>query len=290
MDAFELLVDARVELGESPIWDHRTQRVVWVDIVSGTVFEFDPLTRSNSVLYTASTNVGCVGLHTDGLVVAAGLQLLLLRKDGSVVVLAEVLGEFADHAFNDGAVDQQGRMLSGTVSITEASPTGRLLRLEHDGSVSVLIAGLTISNGIDWSNDGTTMYFVDSPNRLLEAFSYSDTLTDRRTIAAFDGPQVPDGLCVDAEDCIWVAFFNGGCIRRFGPDGKMLREIELPVSQVTSCCFGGPELETMFISTASERFTQQQRATEPTAGGLFHINPQVRGRIAHVCSTNPRGQ
>ena len=112
MDAFELLVDARVELGESPIWDHRTQRVVWVDIVSGTVFEFDPLTRSNSVLYTAFTNVGCVGLHTDGLVVAAGLQLLLLRKDGSVVVLVEVLGEFANHAFNDGAVDQQGRMLS----------------------------------------------------------------------------------------------------------------------------------------------------------------------------------
>ena len=288
MSVAELKVDARAELGEGPVWDDRTNTVVWVDIPTGQVHRYDPLDGHDEVIYQALTNVGCVALHQDGLLIAAGLQLLVVRDNGSVVDLAEVRDALPGHTFNDGAVDPQGRMVVGTVGPTEDTPTGRLYRLEHDGCTSVLLDGLMISNGLDWSIDNSTMYFIDSPQRLVQFFDYGDALTNRQAYVACAPPGVPDGLCIDAEGCAWIAMYGAGCVVRFDPTGNQLATIELPVSQVTSCCFGGTDLDLLYISTASENFTSEQRQSEPYAGGLFLAAPNVRGRTARRCLTSLR--
>jgi sugar lactone lactonase YvrE len=281
----ELIVDARCELGEAPLWDHRQQAVVWVDILSGELHSWSPATQRHQVLYRADEPVGTVALHHHGYLLATGTALILWRRDGSTRRLATVAGELPGHRFNDGAVDPQGRFLAGTVGPTEDTPTGRLHRLEHDGTTTVLLDGLTLSNGIDFTADGRTMYLVDSPTRSVQVFAYGDTLTRRGPLAVTEGPELPDGMCVDADEHLWVAYFEGRRLVRYTPDGDVDLVVELPVSQVTSCCFGGAGLDTLYISTARENFSAQRRLAEPTAGGLFRAHTGHRGRLAAVCST-----
>ncbi len=284
-DRAELIVDARCELGEAPLWDHRQETVVWVDILSGELHRWSPATRRHEVVYRADQPVGTVALHEDGYLLATGTSVIVWRPDGSTRRLAEVAGELPEHRFNDGAVDPQGRFLAGTVGPTEDTPTGRLHRLEHDGTTTVLLDGLTLSNGIDFTADGRTMYLVDSPTRSVQVFDYGDTLTRRGLLAATDGPALPDGMCVDVEEHLWVAYFEGRRLVRYTPDGDVDLVVELPVSQVTSCCFGDAGLDTLYVSTARENFSAQRRLAEPAAGGLFRVRTGHRGRLSPVCST-----
>ena len=279
----ELVVDARCELGEAPLWDHRHDVVVWVDILAGELHRWSPGTQHHEIVYRAAEPVGTVALHEHGYLLAAGTSLLVWRPDGSVERLATVDGEQPGHRFNDGAVDPRGRFLAGTVGPTEDTPTGRLHRLEHDGTTTVLLDGLTLSNGIDFSADGATMYLVDSPTLSVQVFDYGDTLTHRGSLAVTDGPDLPDGLCVDADEHLWVAYFEGHRLVRHTPDGEVDLVVELPVSQVTSCCFGDPALDTLYVSTARENFSSERRSAEPTAGGLFRVRTGHRGRRSRVC-------
>jgi sugar lactone lactonase YvrE len=281
----ELIVDARCELGEAPLWDHRQETVVWVDILSGELHSWSPAAPRHEVLYRADGPVGTVALHEDGYLLAVGTSLVVRRPDGSVRRLAAVTGELPEHRFNDGAVDPQGRFLAGTVGPTEDTPTGRLHRLEHDGTTTVLLDGLTLSNGIDFTADGRTMYLIDSPTRSVQVFDYGDTLRGRGPLAVTEGPELPDGMCVDADDHLWVAYFEGHRLVRYTPAGDVDLVVELPVSQVTSCCFGDAGLDTLYISTARENFSAQRRLAEPTAGGLFGARTGHRGRPSPVCST-----
>ncbi len=282
----ELIVDARCELGEAPLWDHRHEVVVWVDILSGELHSWSPTRQTHQLLYRADEPVGTIALHVDGYLLAIGQSLVVRRHDGTVRRLATVAGELPGHRFNDGAVDSQGRFLAGTVGPTEDTPTGRLHRLEHDGTTTVLLDGLTLSNGIDFTDDGHTMYLIDSPTRSVQAFAYGDTLTRLDFLAATDGDELPDGLCLDADEHLWVAYFEGRRLVRYTPGGRIDHVVELPVSQVTSCCFGDTTLDTLYISTARENFSAQRRVAEPTAGGLFRARTGHRGRRSPICSTN----
>lgn len=281
----ELIVDARCELGEAPLWDHRHEVVVWVDILSGELHSWSPTRQTHQLLYRADEPVGTVALHKDGYLLAIGQSLVVRRHDGTIRRLATVAGELPDHRFNDGAVDPRGRFLAGTVGPTEDTPTGRLHRLEHDGTTTVLLDGLTLSNGIDFTADGHTMYLIDSPTRSVQRFAYGDTLTRLDSLAATDGDALPDGLCLDADEHLWVAYFEGRRLVRYTPSGRIDHVIELPVSQVTSCCFGDATLDTLYISTARENFSVQRRVAEPTAGGLFRARTGHRGRPSPICST-----
>jgi sugar lactone lactonase YvrE len=283
----ELVVDARCELGEAPLWDHRDEVVVWVDILPGELHRWSPATGRHELLYRAEEPVGTVALHEDGYLLATGTSLIVWRHDGSIERLAAVAGEKPEHRFNDGAVDPQGRFLAGTVGPTEDTPTGRLHRLEHDGTTTVLLDGLTLSNGIDFTADGRTMYLVDSPTLSVQVFDYGDTLTRRGSLTVTEGPELPDGICVDVDDHVWVAYFEGGRAVRHTPDGGIDLTVDLPVSQVTSCCFGGPALDTLYVSTAREKFSPERRNEEPTAGGLFRVKTGHRGRRSRVCPIGP---
>jgi sugar lactone lactonase YvrE len=176
----------------------------------------------------------------------------------------------------ESACDPQGRFWAGTMAYDEAPGAGVLYRLELDGSCTTVLTGLTISNGIGWSPDGATMYLADSGTGLVEAFDFDGAtgdLSQRRTLVRIQQPgAVPDGLTVDQEGGIWVALWGGGAVQRYGPDGALLAMLRLPVDQPTSCAFGGPELATLFVTSARAGLDEAALDRQPHAGHLFRFD------------------
>jgi sugar lactone lactonase YvrE len=179
--------------------------------------------------------------------------------------------------FNDAAVDPAGRVWVGSMDIKEKEPLGTLYRLDSGGTLTPVVKGTTVSNGIGWSPDGSRMYYNDSPMRRVEMFDYDQATGEafeRRMFADLsraDG--FPDGLTVDADGHVWVAMFAGGTLRRFTPAGRQDAVLPLPVSQPTSCAFGGPGMADLFVTTAYRDLTEAQRAAEPLAGRLLRLHP-----------------
>jgi sugar lactone lactonase YvrE len=176
---------------------------------------------------------------------------------------------------NDGACDPQGRFWAGTMAYDESPGAGSLYRLGVDGSCAAVLTGLTISNGIDWSPDGGTMYLSDSGDRRIDAFRFegsTGSIGDRRTFVQLDREEgAPDGLTVDAEGALWVALWDGGAVNRYGPDGALLATIELPVQRPTSCAFGGPDNSILFITTARAGLGEITLAKQAAAGAVLAI-------------------
>jgi sugar lactone lactonase YvrE len=179
--------------------------------------------------------------------------------------------------FNDAGVDPAGRVWVGSMHTGETEPLGELYRLDAGGVLTTVVKGVTVSNGLGWSPDGARMYYADSPMRRVDMFDYhpaSGEALDRRVFAdlsAFDG--VPDGLTVDADGCVWVAIWGGGVLRRFAPDGTQDMVLQVPVSQPTSCAFGGPGMSELYVTTASIGLSESERKAQPLAGRLLRLRP-----------------
>lgn len=280
----ELVQDARATIGEGPIWDERTGRLHWVDIPAGLVHRFSPADGSDLVLDIGQP-VGSVGLGALGglvLSIRDGFGLLAAGTD-HVERVVEVEKEIEGNRMNDGRCDSLGRFWAGTMAWDHSPGAGALYRLEQEGTslaATKVLGGLTVANGIDWSPEGGTMYYIDSPTQRIDAFEFdaaSGTIANRRpfaTIAAADG--LPDGLVVDADGAVWVALFGAGKIRRYLPTAGIDREIVLPVSLVTSLAFGGPDLADLFVTTARHRLAPD--AHEAHAGSVFACRPGPTGR------------
>jgi sugar lactone lactonase YvrE len=208
-------------------------------------------------------------------VLAAGQGFLFLDEDGSIRELAQPEAGRADVRMNDGACDPQGRFWAGTMAYDESPGAGTLYRLELDGSCTTMLTGLTIANGIGWSPDGLTMYLNDSGTGRVEAFRFEGStgaISGRRTLVQGDRPGVvPDGLTVDAEGGIWVAWWGGANVDRYAPDGSLLASVRLPVERPTSCAFGGRELATLFVTSARAGLDDDARARQPDSGRVFSI-------------------
>ena len=260
-------------LGEGPVWHDGVLR--WVDIRSGTVHAADEAgTRLDDVV--AGAPVSFAWPRRDG-------GLLLGRRDGLYVTTATgdaplvALPLRADDArLNDGKADPAGHFVAGTMSDTFVPGRGDLFRVSSQGDVSLLVTGVTISNGLAWSPDGTTLYYVDSATRRLDAMAYdvaTGAVGPRRPVVAFperDGS--PDGITVDAEGCVWVAFWGGGAVRRYDPAGALTDEVRVPTAGVTSCCFGGAGMSLLFVTTAREPCPD-----DPAAGHVYVTRPDVPG-------------
>ena len=279
--AVELLVDARAMLGEGPVWDARIGRIAWVDIMARRLHLTAPDGETRTIDLPGP--VSCVVPRTSGGWLAALADgFWAVAADGSSERLVDVQSDRLDLRFNDGKCDPQGRFWAGTMALDHRPGAGALYRLDPDLTVHRMMEATTISNGLDWSVDGRTMYYVDTPTRRIDTFSFdpaSGAIADRQlfvTIDPADGS--PDGLTVDAEGGVWVALWDGSRVRRYLPDGTIEREIRLPVSEVTCPVFGGPDLDELYITTAWELLTEAQHALEPLAGGLFRTRPGVRGR------------
>jgi len=285
----ELVLDARAELAEGPLWDDERHVLWWVDISAGRVHRFDPATGSDSVIEIGRP-VGCVALRDDGaLVVAAPEALLTLNPEtGATDALARFEPEPVALRCNDGKCDPHGRFWIDRLALDRAPGASSLVRFAGSRFETVL-RGLTIPNGLGWSADGKRMYFVDSPRRVVSVFDFDETtgaLAHGRPFARVDeslglpASAVPDGLTVDEDDGVWVAVWGGGCVLRFAPDGSLLARIDVPVTRASSCAFGGADLADLFITTAWEDATPDELAAEPAAGGIYRARPGVRGRSA----------
>lgn len=267
-----LVWDARATLGEGPLWDDRAQVLHWVDVEGHRLHTFEPATGARTSTPVAGRLSSVALRNAGGLLVAHDRDVSMLDGD-ALVPFAPSLSPAAPT--NDGAVDPRGRYLVGTNGDGAA-----LYRVDPDGTVARLLDGVRISNGIDWSDDGETMYYVDSLAHSVDVFDYdldAGTISNRRTLAAVDESLgVPDGLTVDEEGAVWVAIWGGSCVRRYSPAGELLHELHVPVRQPSSCVFGGDDFATLYVTSAREGLTDP----EPAAGGLFAFDVGVRGRPA----------
>lgn len=282
----DLAFNARAQLGEGPLWDDRRQRLLFVDIMRGHLHEFDPVTGADRLL-EFPWPVGAVALcgNGDWVIAAANGFHRVNPETGAVQLLAAVEADRPGNRMNDGYVDAAGRFWAGTMSMSETPGEGTLYRLGTDGKVAPMVPGVTISNGIDWSLDNRTAYYVDTATGRIDTFDFdlaTGALANRRPFVAIpEGEGHPDGLIVDAEGFVWLCLWMGWAVRRYAPDGTLDRVIELPAARVTKCAFGGANLDEMFITTAWIGVTDQERAGQPLAGGLFRCRPGVKGKRAN---------
>lgn len=260
----------------------------WVDILGKSMHFFDPRSGEDTVRQVDRVVGAAVPRRDSGLMLAVDDGFATFDLDsGEVTVVAAVEEHDPITRMNDGRCDPHGRFWAGTMAYEALKHPGRgsLYCLEPDGSVRKTLGDVSISNGIDWSPDGRTMYYIDTLRFAVEAFEFdpdAGELGERRTVvnigSAGEDLVGPDGLTVDAEGGLWVAVYGGSSVRRYAPDGELDMVVELPVTDVTSCAFGGPDLSDLYITSASHWLSPAARATQPLAGGLFHCRPGVKGR------------
>jgi sugar lactone lactonase YvrE len=290
----ELVLDQKCVLGEGPWWDGSAGTLWWIDGIEehgigNMLFRYDPKTGINQSV-AIKKHLGCAIPTTDGRILLAlqdGLWLFDWEKR-SFSDLCDLEREITNNRINDGKADSKGRLWVGSMSMTanqetEFEITGSFYRFSMDDGVVKQFGGVGISNGIAWNADETQMYYIDSTTHAVFAFDFDSetgTLSNRRVAISIDPTEgIPDGMTIDAEDMIWVAHFGGGKVSRFNPvTQKRLAEILLPCDEVTSCCFGGEALDTLYITTASIGLSPALRAAQPLAGGLFAARPGVCGR------------
>jgi sugar lactone lactonase YvrE len=278
----ECVLEARAALGESPVWCSQEKVLYWVDIKRPTINCFDPACGTCRT-WPVGEEIGSMGLcQRGGAVIAlrSGFAFVNLETGDSTMIHNPIAGT-SDMRFNDGRCDRRGRFWAGTLHEKRQEGTAALYRLDPDGTCHKMLDGITVANGLAWSPDNRTMYFADSHVRTIFSFEFDpDTgaIDSRRVFAELPpGAGVPDGATVDREGFLWSANFDGGCITRYAPDGCVDRVIRMPVERPTSCAFGGAELSTLYVTSASSGLGAEQLSHSPFAGGIFALDPGVKG-------------
>jgi sugar lactone lactonase YvrE len=281
----EIIADEACRCGEGPIWHAAEKRLYWQDSTTGRLFRYDPASQSHEQVLKTDY-IGATTVQADGsmLVFGSGCGVWRLR-DGQLTVLCEPMP--GESRFNDVAADPAGRVFAGSMPIDAPDNTGtpgkhkrlgRLYLFDTDLSCRVVEEDLGCANGIGFSPDHNTMYYVDSLAHAIHAYTYdigTGDITGRRTFAPIDAPPLPDGLTVDAQGCVWLALWDGGCVRRYSPDGELMQTVTLPTPLTTSLMFGGEALDELFVTSAGgdNKDTKGQ-----DAGALFRLRPGVTGR------------
>lgn len=273
----ELVVDARAKLGEGPVWDDREQVLWWLDIVSSVLHRYDPDTEDTSLqLQEPVTAVvprsagGLMGTVADGFAT-------IDTETGRLNRVAACSTGSQPMRMNDGKCDPQGRFWAGTMTF-DFTPGASLYRLDPGGNVTTVLEDVKLSNGLGWSPDDKTMYYIDTMTHGIDAFDFapeSGEISNRRRLVTIDEAEgLPDGMTVDTEGFLWVALFDGFAVRRYTPDGEIDGDVRLPVGQVTCPAFGGADLGDLYVTTAAEGIRQDDT---PGAGGLYRFRPGVKG-------------
>jgi sugar lactone lactonase YvrE len=272
------------QLGEAARWDARRNELLHVDILAGCVHRHGVENDGSLVAvrsYRVPGTVSAVAPIQDdeGWLLAAGRGFAHLSPDGSVRALAEAAP--AGTRMNDGACDPHGRFWAGTLADDHRPGGGALYRLDARGETELVLDDLTISNGLGWSPDGRTMYLADSGLHSVRAFAFDaerGTISGGRVlIDVAEEIGAPDGLAVDADGDLWVAIFGGGRVRRYAPDGALRQELFLPARETTSCAFAGPGLSRLYVTTATENWSDEERRAEPGAGLVYRLDTDATG-------------
>jgi sugar lactone lactonase YvrE len=281
----EVFADLHADVGEAPHWDERTQTLLFVDLTAGVVFRYDQ----------SGVKVGafCVGQEVGAVVPRRSGGLVLAVRDGIAVasetgegfeLTAPVERDTPGNRMNDAKCDPAGRLLAGTTAFDFSPHSAALYSIEPDWSVEQIVRDITQSNGIAWSPSGSRMYFIDSATQGVDVFDYdvgTGSAGNRRRLLAIERAQgTPDGMTSDNGGNLWVACFGGAAVRCYSPAGVQLDEVPFPVTQVTSCTFGGPDLADLYVTSAAYRLSTDQLRTQPHAGATFVCRPGAVGMPA----------
>jgi sugar lactone lactonase YvrE len=267
-------------LGEGPVWDPEDQALYWVDIKERHLQKWTPATGDYRV-WALPEEIGSFALRTSGgavLALQTGFHALDFES-GDVIPLFDPEADMPGNRFNDGKCDRAGRFWAGTMDNAEVEIKGALYRFDPDHSCRLVRPGAFISNGLGWSPDNRTMYYADSGKGNIYAFDFdlpSGAIAYERVFAALEQGS-PDGLTVDAEGYLWNAVWDGWRVVRYAPDGTIDQEIRMPVQRPTSLSFGGPDLDVLYVTSASINLPPETRQVQPLAGGVFAIYAGVRG-------------
>ncbi len=267
-------------LGEGPAWDATEQALYWVDILSRQIHR---LQQGHHQYWELDQYVGCVAPRRSGGLIAAlkdSFWLIELSNGGRTFLAA--VQEPPTNRFNDGKCDPAGRFLAGTMDMNEASPTGALYSIEAGHPPRKLLADITISNGLAWSPDYRTLYYIDTPTRQVRAFGYDlergDLGYPRVVLTIPDGWGWPDGMTSDQQGRLWIALWGGGRVVCYDPArGEVVQQVQVPAPQVTSCVFGGPRLDQLFITTARVGLQPAVLEDYPLSGGVFWVQTDTEG-------------
>jgi len=281
----EVFADLRADVGEAPHWDGRTGTLLFVDLTGGMVFRYDQSgVRLGS--FSVGQEVGAVVPRRDGgLVLAIRDGIAVTTESGEGLQLtAPVERDIPGNRMNDAKCDPAGRLLAGTMAFDLSPHSAALYCVEPDWSFERIVPDVTQSNGIAWGPGGSRMYFIDSATHGVDVFDYDvDTCSasNRRRLVTIDPAHgIPDGMAADDKGNLWVACFGGAAVRCYSPAGALLDEIFFPVTQVTSCAFGGSGLADLYVTSAAYRLSAGQLKKEPHAGATFICRPGEEGMPA----------
>jgi sugar lactone lactonase YvrE len=281
-EAWRCVWQAQALLGEGPLWWPERQALLFVDIKRPAILCWSE--AGGTAAWPMPSEVGCIVHRRGGGLLAAvreGIAAVTLDPL-SVELVRPLEGDLPGNRFNDGKCDPQGRLWVASMDDAILAPSGAVWRVGHDLAARRMAGGHIVGNGFGWSPDGRTMYFTDSENRVIVAYDFDGadgTIANRRTFATV-APEAgyPDGLTVDAEGGVWSAHWDGWRITRYRPDGTVDQVVEMPVPRPTCLAFGGPDLDRLYVTSASIGLTADQLADAPLSGGLFEVAAGVRGR------------
>jgi len=269
-------------LGEGPLWVARENAVYWVDIFSKKLHRYGPADGVRRT-WTFETEVTSLAARQQGGLVGTvrdGFAFIDLETHTIEPVAMPETG-IPDNRFNDGKVDQNGRYWAGSMDDGEKRVSGSLYRLDSDLSLHKMDDNYIITNGPTFSVDGKALYHTDTAKRIIYAFDFSEdgAISNQRAFVKLEAEEegYPDGMTVDSENCIWLAHFAGSRITRYSPEGEILNVISMPVPNITSCTFAGPDLDILYITTARHLLSEENLRKYPLSGSLFSCKPGVTG-------------
>ncbi len=284
----EMLADVKARVGEGPVWDPSRQLLIWTDIQTGRLFEYDPASGENRNIYQGVYVGGTAVNKQGGLLLATWEGIGLWREGGEIAYIHKGILRGMQMQFNDVSADPGGRFFAGTYYWPEA--TGTLYRFDPNGSIHIVQDGVALSNGIGFSPDLKTMYYTDSAVRTIYAYDYdasSGDVSNRREFVVLPETEgITDGMTVDAEGFVWSAIWGGGCVIRFDPDGREERRISFPATQTASCMFGGADLNELYVTTAWSGTGEPPAGFEPAGydysahrgGELYRVRLDIQGK------------
>jgi len=279
-----LLLDAHTTLGEGSVWHPTDHKLWWVDIEKGLLQVYDPETGEN-VQYEMGKRIGTVVPATDGTAIVA-LEDGIYSYDFAAKTLT-FMARPENHRegirFNDGKCDPAGRFWAGTMAMDNGGPCRAFLyRFDPDGTVHTMLDSITVSNGICWSGDKKKMYYNDTPTHEIKEYNYDQAtgdITFSRVAVRIPGEEgAPDGMTIDAQGNLWVALWGGSAVCCYDPrTGEKLAKVSVPAPNVTSCAFGGKDMKTLYITTASTGMDEETLQKYPQAGGIFSVGTDTKG-------------
>lgn len=282
MSDVELIINAGAIIGEGPIWDDEKQVLYWVDILSNELYAYNPVTNENTT-WQVGQHVGTiVPINATDVMLAVyeGFAMFNLETE-KLTLIKNPEANIPNNRFNDGKCDPAGRFWAGTMAYENQNSQGALYCMDIDYSVRKMVGNVGISNGIVWSLDNSTMYYIDTVAATVRAYDYvietGNISNERVVITVPKDIGAPDGMAIDEDGMLWVAHFGGGRVCRWNPDtGEAMKTIHLPASQITACAFGDKDLDTLYITSSSIKLSDDA-PDEPSAGALFSVKPGMRG-------------